>query len=447
MLSTVPSAMLRTALAENSPLDDGSPPRPLRAIAPTGGLKYLPVVLASLLFTSCLRPVCEMRTPYTGDPGSSACPESQLENPVPVGGPDGYTSADGGRLPRLTAGAYHNCVLLPDGGLWCWGDDSYGELGDGLAGPDQASSFPVAVTGDARYRLVSVGSFQSCGIRPDSSLWCWGLNLDGSLGDGTTEDRHTPVPIVPHAQWAQVSPGEFHGCGVRTDGTMWCWGRNDWGQLGLGDGGPDNRLVPTQVGSDSNWARVSASSVMTCALRVEGTLWCWGAIPNSSDCVWPCRNTPTQLAPQDTWLDLAAYSFGLCAVRADRTLWCGQFPAVSDVSDADSTFADYWLQFDPGSDWAFLGAGEIGSCATRVDGTLWCWGSISAGDGTFVERTKPTQVGSAHDWVHPAVGREHACASRADGAIWCWGDNTSGQLGDGTNATSLSPVQVRLPPQ
>jgi alpha-tubulin suppressor-like RCC1 family protein len=259
-------------------------------------------------------------------------------------------------------------------------------------------------TGDSTGRVwlsVSSGSAHTCAIQRDHTLWCWGLNLAGELGTGDTLERRLPVRTGAEADWVQVASGAGHSCGVRINHTLWCWGSNQFGQLGLGRRAPQDRLIPTRVGSDKDWASVVAGYAYTCGLRLDDTLWCWGynkhhqlGLGDMARELWP-----TQVSPGSTWTQASVGDFN----RRDHT------------------------------------------CTVQTDGTLWCWGVNKfgqLGQGDTDDRTLPTQVGTAVDWAQVDVGFAHTCATRTDHTLWCWGANYWGQLGLGDEATRLVPTQV-----
>jgi Regulator of chromosome condensation (RCC1) repeat len=181
-------------------------------------------------------------------------------------------------LQPVSAGGLHTCTVKTDHTLWCWGSNFYGQLGDATT---TNRTVPVQVGGHASdWASVAAGASHTCAVKTDHTLWCWGLNGDGEFGDGTTTNSLVPVQVGGHASdWAAVAAGALHTCAVKTDGTLWCWGDNTFGQLG--DGSMTNSLVPVQVsGQATDWAVVTAGEFHTCAARTDHTLWCWGWNPD-----------------------------------------------------------------------------------------------------------------------------------------------------------------------
>jgi alpha-tubulin suppressor-like RCC1 family protein len=166
----------------------------------------------------------------------------------------------------------HRCELRGDGSLWCVGRNAAGQLGDGSS---RDAAVPVRVVGPVpvRWVTVSVGGMASCGLRDDGALWCWGDNSFGQLGDGTNSDRNVPVPVSAGAQWLALDV-DTHVCAVRTDHTLWCWGSDRQGELG--DGLQTDQATPVRVGGEASWAAVSVGPGWTCGVRQEGSRQCWG---------------------------------------------------------------------------------------------------------------------------------------------------------------------------
>ncbi len=232
-------------------------------------------------------------------------------------------------------------------------------------------------------------------IKSDGSMWAWGLNENGQLGDGTLAERLSPAQIAAGSAWAAVAAGASHTVAIRSDGTLWAWGLNSNGQVG--DGTTADRDVPVQIGSATNWRSLAAGGDHTVGLRTDGTLWTWGSNSNGQlgDGTTVDRLNPTQIGVAGTWTAVAAGASHTLAIRSDGTLWA----------------------------WGLNGSGQLG-------------------DATTVNRTSPVQTGSATDWSQVAAGGDHSIAVDSDGNLWTWGLNSSGQLGDATTTNRLSPIEV-----
>lgn len=172
------------------------------------------------------------------------------------------------------AGGGHRCEVRADGSLWCAGRNSHGQLGNGTT-RDSAALVRAGSPGQ-RWRTVAVGGNASCGLQTDQSLWCWGDNSVGQLGDGTNSERNAPVLVEPAGDWLDLDV-DSHVCAVRVDHSLWCWGAGRRGQLG--DGGGVDRATPIRLGADTGWSSVTVGPGWTCGVRLDGGRRCWGAAP------------------------------------------------------------------------------------------------------------------------------------------------------------------------
>jgi alpha-tubulin suppressor-like RCC1 family protein len=272
-------------------------------------------------------------------------------------------TALGATVVEVAAGARHTCARKADGTLWCWGYNSRGEIGNGTTSY-QLSPALVTALGDQVVQ-VSAGGETTCARKADLTLWCWGDNFFGQLGDGTTDSASSPVQVAALGNGVvEVSAG-LHTCARKADGTMWCWGQNSAGELGDGTGCPPSpslpscgRSSPVQVTAlDTDVVEVSTGGYDTCARRTDGHLWCWGA--NDKD------------ANYGSIGDGATCALPMCG-KASPTPVTALGTGVVEVA-----------------------AGQSRTCARKADGTLWCWGNNfygQLGDGTTVSRSTPQQV-------------------------------------------------------
>jgi len=172
----------------------------------------------------------------------------------------------------ISAGLNFTLALKSDGTLWGWGTTKYGQIGEALYNerriPHQEDS------NQTDWAQISAGGFHSAMLKTDGTLWSFGKNDRGQLGDGNTTDSRSAVQESSNATWTQVSAGYKHTCAIQTDSTLWCWGANDYGQLGVAD--TTDRNTPTQVGVDTDWQSVAAGQNYTLATKTNGTLWAWG---------------------------------------------------------------------------------------------------------------------------------------------------------------------------
>jgi alpha-tubulin suppressor-like RCC1 family protein len=348
-----------------------------------------------------------------------------------------------GEWQIIAPGQAANVAMKADGTLWSWGDNSSGQLGyrGHLLKPVAAQFGPVA---DA-----AAGDGHAMILRPDGTLWSFGYNADGQVGQGVTDSAQRPVPRqpLPGTQWLSIAAGGYHQAAVRTDGTLWIWGWNADGQLG--DGTTITRSVPVQVGTGSNWLKVTAGRYHTIALRGDGTLWAWGynsdgqmgnGVASSTD-----QLLPAQIGTAADWADVVSGGYHILARKQNGTLWAWGYNFSGQLGDGSTTTRTTPVQIGTNTTWAKISAGGYHTVATRADGTLWAWGYNGLGqlgDGSFTSRTAPVQIAPASSWQDVNAGFYHTIAIRADRTLWSWGYNFNGQLGDGGTTDRNTPFQA-----
>lgn len=415
---------------------------------------------------------------YYGGVGVGSDAEAVLV-PTRVGDATDWTSA--------SPGVGFTCGTRAGGALYCWGAD-YGWMpGDELENP-----VPVRIGTDTDWRSVSAGSTADvCGIREDSTAWCWGRNEVGQLGDGSTVDRVTPQQVAgPVTSWSQIQVGSQSACGVAVGGAVRCWGFNLYGQLGdgysrrvalpttpeddpggwrqvalsdnafcgvdlagrtscrgsgtsygpLGDGSTGNRQALGPIAGDLALVSLTMGQSHACGLERNGAGWCWGSNGNSA--LGSTENpggTPVRIEGDREWASLSAGSSHTCGVTTDATLWCwgANWSGQLGIGSIGGTSATPVRVGAPG-EWAGVAAGSLHTCGVKQDGSLWCWGtnqSSQLGQGSSGSVvSSPVRVGSGDDWVSVAAGTSNTCGIRLDGSAWCWGTNGSGQVGSGSTA-------------
>jgi len=216
------------------------------------------------------------------------------------------------------AGGSHTLAVRSDGTLWAWGDHSHGRTGFGIVSGH--ISTPSRVDTATNWASVSAGRSHTVGIRSDGTLWTWGYNGNGKLGDGTTATiRPSPGQIQPGMIWVSASAGRDHTVAVRSDGTLWAWGNNGHGRLGDGTG--THRRTPVRIGMATNWVSVAAGEAHTVAIRADGSLWAWGrnSYGQLGDGTRTDRNAPVRVGTATDWASATAGSTHTVAVRTDGT--------------------------------------------------------------------------------------------------------------------------------
>jgi alpha-tubulin suppressor-like RCC1 family protein len=329
---------------------------------------------------------------------------------------DSPTATVGPGWLTVDAGGGHSCGIDVQRRAWCWGSDSNGQLGNGSASADQPA--PVLVSGGATdYTSIDAGAAHTCAIRADGTLWCWGYDHDGQLGDGIPgEDRVGPHQ-VPGTGWRQVWAGASTTCATRTDDTLWCWGDNTYGQVGAGT---HDALHPSPTQVDgTDWASVTGGEFHTCGLRTDGTAWCWGL--GDDGILGRYGDGPNHVPVQvpGVWTSFESGLRHVCGVQADHTAWCWGFNGEGQLGLGFVT-DNAWERVTeptqlPGDDWLAISAGAVSTCGLRLDHTAWCWGENSwgaLGDGTDVDSPSPVAVAGGGMWMEVSVGWVHVVGVR-----------------------------------
>jgi alpha-tubulin suppressor-like RCC1 family protein len=343
----------------------------------------------------------------------------------------------------------YDTTLVYTNTLWTWGPNSIGQLGINTI--TCRSSPGTTAGGGTNWSSVSAGKYLTAAIKTDGTLWTWGINGLGQLGDGTITCRSSPGTTAGGGtNWISVSAGiTFHTAGIKTDGTLWTWGRNDSGQLG--DGTRTNRSSPgTTAGGGTNWSSVSGGDNHTAAIKTDGTLWTWGFnnCGKLGDGTITNRSSPGTTAGGGTnWSNVSGGYSHTAAVKTDGTLWTWGCNLSGQLGDSTITNrSGPGTTAGGGTNWSSVSAGLCVTAGIKTDGTLWTWGAASPfgpgqlGDGTATARSSPgTTAGGGTTWSSVSVALYHTAGIKTDGTLWTWGGNDSGRLGDGTTTNRSSP--------
>jgi hypothetical protein len=334
-------------------------------------------------------------------------------------------------------------------GVFSWGNNGSGRLGDGTT--TSRSSPGTVAGGGTTWYAASAGCAHTAAIKIDGTLWTWGCNNSGQLGDGTATSRSSPGTVAGGGTtWCFVSAGADHIAAVKTDGTLWTWGANSSGQLG--DGTTTGRSSPgTTAGGGTNWCFVVASSSHSAGIKTDGTLWTWGFNTSGQlgDGTATSRLSPVTVAGGGTtWRTVSARGDHTVAVKTDGTLWTWGANGSGQLGEGTNTGrSSPGTVAGGGTTWCAASAGCSNTAAIKTDGTLWTWGCNTTtgqlGDGTTTNRSSPvTTAGGGTTWCAASVGRDHTAAVKTDGTLWTWGGNNAGQLGNGTATSRSSPGTV-----
>lgn len=315
---------------------------------------------------------------------------------------------------EVGAGNYFSAGIKQNGTLWTWGSGANGRLGSGNT--SCRSSPGTTAGGGTTWRTISVGQCTTGAIKTDGTLWTWGTGIYGSLGDGTTTDRSSPVTTAGGGtNWCQVSMYDPNGAGIKTDGTLWTWGQNTCGQLG--DGGPFGRSSPgTVAGGGNNWCRVAVASNYMVALKTDGTLWTWGrnGYGQLGDGTTTNRSSPGTLAGGGTtWCAISGEFYYTGAIKTDGTLWTWGKADLGQIGYGSTNRSSPGTTSGGGTNWCSLFAGGSGFVAIKTDGTLWTWGYNRCGklgNGTTTNAFSPIKLSSGNCWLKASMSTVHTMA-------------------------------------
>jgi uncharacterized repeat protein (TIGR01451 family) len=352
-----------------------------------------------------------------------------------------------GGVKAIAVGRDYTMAIRTDGTLWGWGENLSGQLGNGTR---NSTPTPMQVSGLSNVVSVAGSNGFTLASLSDGTVWAWGFNGYGQLGDGTNTERLTPVQVSGLTNVVAVSAGSFFGVALKSDGTVWAWGAA--GALGNNTTAGSN--VPVQASGLTNVRAISARGDHTLALKTDGTVWSWGGNANGQlgDGTTAMRIAPVQVINLTGVIDISAggstgSSDHSLAVRNDGTVWAwgDNFGMQLGLPVADFTPHPTPLQVNGITSAVAVAAGGKHSAALRSDGTVWAWGDnnrLQLADATNCCRPTPKQVAGVSDVRAIAAGNSHNVVLLNDGSLRAWGINDYGQLGDGTTTHRASPVSV-----
>jgi alpha-tubulin suppressor-like RCC1 family protein len=388
--------------------------------------------------------------PADGNIADGGAPDADLGGGADAGladaSPEGDASPDAGAQDhpvQVQAGASHSCALAANGTVRCWGDNTWGQLGQSTTIPRLTT--PTEVPGLAGVSQMALGAQHTCALMSDSTVRCWGVNNVGQTGTGSPSDfLASPTAVTGLSGVLQLAAGHDHTCARLADGSARCWGRNS--EMQLGDGTDTDRPRPTHVPDVAGVTDIALGTSHTCMVDTSGAPRCWGGnqagqvIPGGYD------QEPYPVAPlfgvgRATSVALGYYH--TCARMTDGTAKCWGSNENGQLGGGRPDSEHELAQVTGMTTAVEIDCGANHSCARLENGVVSCWGSNSAGqlgDGTLQEGAVPGPIGNITDAIGITAGAEHSCAIEAGGALVCWGNNAFGQLGDGTTTLRLVPT-------
>lgn len=352
------------------------------------------------------------------------------------------------RIVQVAVSVTHTCVVNDAGGVMCWGSNQYGQVGDGTT-TDRYT--PVAVIGlTSGVSRVSVGVYHSCALLDTGGVKCWGENSDGQLGNGMGTGQSVPVDVSYLGSGVSaISAGGWHTCALSTEGAVLCWGSNSYGQLG--NGTTLDAMTPiTVTGLDSGATAITSGTWYSCALAGPDHVKCWGS---NSDGQLGNGSTTDSLIPVDVSgigsgvTAIAAGNYHTCVLTSSSGVKCWGENIHGELGNAMDMDSSTPVDVNGLSSGVMaLYVGGYHSCVILSAGGVKCWGMNwygQIGDGTTTDRHTPVSVNGLGDGiVMISAGGLHTCALTGTGVVKCWGENSYGQLGNGTTTNQNRPVSV-----
>lgn len=361
------------------------------------------------------------------------------------------------KFQAVVAGVLHSCGILEDGAAWCWGNNDYGQLGDGSR---RTHTYPRQVIGTVRFSALTLGGGHSCGLATSGAAYCWGFNLNGQLGDRTNSDRATPTAVDGGKSWIWLDAGGAYTCGVATDSLAYCWGWNGNGQLG--DGTRLDHPTPQPVAGALKFRMVSAGTFHTCGVTSGGDAYCWGANDYGQLGTGDSASTvPVLVQGGRKFVSLTSGFYHTCGLAVDGTAYCwgrNQFGQLGVPDSIQQTAVPAPVSGSLAWGSVSSGGGYF-SCGLQAQtGLAYCWGLNSAGqlgtevEGRCVSETTvyqcsfvPVRVRGNLVFSSLSAATQHACGLTVGGVAYCWGLGSDGQLGNGQKGStvlSVDPVRV-----
>jgi alpha-tubulin suppressor-like RCC1 family protein len=351
----------------------------------------------------------------------------------------------------ISGGNEYSCGITTDGAAYCWGSNSYGQLGDGT---NTNRLIPTAVVGGHTFTHIDAGLNHTCAVTSAGDAYCWGQNETGTLGIGVagfTEHRNVPTAVLGDHTFTQISAGNVHTCALATSGAAYCWGQGLSGQLGRGVF--ESRLSPVAVGGNHTFTTIASGNAQVCGITTAGSALCWGLNSHGQvgDGTFTNRNSPTPVRGGLTFATLGlgdAHSCGVTTAGAGYC-WGSNDPGQLGLGFISAPLPEPQA-VSGGFTLASITGGGAFTCATTSAGTGLCWGygaNGQRGDGTATITASPTPVIGGRVFAQLNAGGAHACGVTVDGEGYCWGGApiSLGRLGNGSGSGSNVPVRVAEP--
>lgn len=355
----------------------------------------------------------------------------------------------GATITKIVGGGSHSCALYSTGIVKCWGDDFYGQLGDGGANSDQLS--PTLVAGITTAIDIAAGTNHTCAVLANGRAQCWGEDANGQLGnDASLTDQGSPALVATVTDFIQIAAGGSLTCGLRATGVPVCWGADAEGGVGNNAGFVD-MTTPQTVNGLTNMTDISVGRQHACGRRSDNTFRCWGSdsygqlgngggTTNSGVPVTPAPGTAT---------GSAAGGDVSCSFISGGSVKCWGADDNGQLGDSVALTSKTTPTTVGGlANVSAIALGAKHGCALTATSTVECWGDDFYGqlgdDVSTTDQPTPVAATGMTSVSIVGVGEYHSCSVLTTGAAYCWGANTSGQLGNiAPLVQQATPVQVQ----
>ena len=374
---------------------------------------------------------------------------------------------------QLTSGRVHTCGITSDDMAYCWGRNTVGQLGNNST-TNSSSPYPIYTGGllnGKTIKSISTAAFHTCVIASDNEAYCWGQNSYGALGNNSTSQSLVPVLVQDGAMpegstIKKISVGTDYTCAIASNNLPYCWGQNGWGQLG--DNSTANSSVPVQVYISGELNGKTVSSIATgerhtCVIASDSYAYCWGdnATGQLGDSTGSSKSYPVAVY-RDFYLSgltvksVTADYFNTCVLASDNYEYCWGYNNTGQNGNNSTSMNTqpipvYKTGVLNGKTILSISTGEYNNCAIASNSLPYCWGSNNngqIGDNSITQRQIPTAITmtgvlSGKTMKSILSGYTISCVIASDDNAYCWGNNEYGQLGNGTTIESHVPVAVQ----
>jgi alpha-tubulin suppressor-like RCC1 family protein len=340
--------------------------------------------------------------------------------------------------------AYHTLALRQDSTLWSWGKNEKGQVGNNSL---IDCTYPTPLALGSKWKTISAGFSHSLAIKNDGTLWAWGDNFYYMLGDGTQIDKIQPIQIGTSNDWKIVKASYVSSFAIKNDGTLWSWGYNINGELGDSTFSPIN--TPKKVGLDNDWKSISQDANHNLALKNNGTLWAWGK--NNYGQLGQGNNTdynyPKQIGTQNNWKEIATMNGVSIAIKSDGTLWTWGENLYGTLGNGLTNGPNVLspTQIGTETNWNKILCASGSIICNKINGTNYGWGPNFSGElgiGNTTLYSSPILINNTN-WISLAMGKSHTNGVNNLNELYSWGDNSFGQLGDSTITNNVNAIKIK----